>query len=396
MKKLLVITSSFPKWQNDTEGTFVKELSSRLTKVFDVHVLAPYSENSLTYEVMGGLNVYRFKYWFNRNLLTDGAVMANLKRNKNFYFQIFPLFLFQFISLARLIKKQNIKIVHAHWLVPQALTCVIYKKICNPKIKILATVHGSDINKLKHLFKGRLIKYILKNIDELTVVSNAIKQDVLKIGYSKNISVYPMGVDTDLFSPYKKINNFKHKLNIQGLIILFVGGIIEAKGLRNLITAIPEIIDVNPSAKFIIVGEGNLKQEMIGLCKKLNIDDNVVFTGKVPNEELPEYYNLADLFILPSYSEGFGLVYAEAMSCETLTIASPLPQVKDIIKDNETGFFLEENTPEKIAEKINFILENLNDFEPIKKKAREYVVNHFDWKIVTKNYMKLIDELITK
>ena len=128
--------------------------------------------------------------------------------------------------------------------------------------------------------------------------------------------------------------------------------------------------------------------EMIELTKKLGIIKNIIFIGALSHEELSEYYATADLFILPSFSEGFGLVIIEAMSSGTLVAVSDLPAIHDIVKEGETGFFFDEISATAISRKIKYIMLNLHNFDDVKCRGREYVVKNFDWEIVKNNYLK--------
>lgn len=393
MEKLLVLTSSFPKDEKDTDGNFVKVLSHRLSNDFEVHVLVPYSHNSLSFELLNQLNIHRYKYWFGKKLLGDGKIMANLKHNKLFYLQVIPFIFYQILALRKIVKENSIKLIHAHWLIPQTFVSVVYKKFFNKKIKILATIHGGDINSFKDVLGGRLLKFVLNNIDELSVVSESIKKDVLKLGFKKKIYVFPMGVDTNLFSPVKINQDLKLKYNIDGFFLLFVGAVIYQKGINHLIKAMKLIVEKYSNTKLVVVGDGNLLPKMKLLTKELNIEKNIIFIGKIPNNELPQYFATSDLFILPSYSEGFGLVYAEAMSCETIALASNLESVHDIITHEETGFFLNEITSKCISENVISIIEKQKDLEIMKVKARNHIITNFDWEIVANNYSKLLNKI---
>lgn len=393
--KILITTSSYPKWENETSGVFVEELCKRLTDSFDVFVLTPYSHNSLTLENRNNLNVTRYKYWIGKKLLGDGEIMANLKQNKLMYFQILPFMLLQLINIYKIVKKQKINIIHAHWLIPQALMAVIYKKLFNRRISILATIHGGDINNFNGFLGRLLIKYILKNIDSLTVVSEAIKQKILVLDFKKEIYVYPMGVDTELFSPDKKDESIRKKFNIAGNFLLFVGSINERKGIRHLIEAMPLILKKFPGTKLLVVGDGNLKNEMVELLRTLDVSDNVIFTGAIPHNDLPPYFATADVFVLPSFSEGFGLVVAEALSSATIVITSDLKPINDIIIENKTGFYFQTIDKISISDKIIEVLNNLSNIEHIKKEGRTHIVNNFDWESVTNKYLKLFNKLLS-
>ncbi len=392
--KILITTSSFPINDKDSDGIFVNKLAMCFIDDCETFILAPYAIGYQRKETRNNINILRYKYWVGKKLLGDGEIMANLKQNKWMYLQVFPFLLFQFFAIFKTVKKEKIQVIHAHWLIPQAFLAVLYKKIFNKKIKILGTIHGGDINIFGGFFGKKILRFIFNNIDELTVVSNAIKKTVLDLGYEKEVYVYPMGVDTVLFSPDKKEPKIKEKYNIKGNFILFVGGIIYRKGIDLLIKAMPAVIVKYPDTKLIAVGSGNIEKQMIDLCEKLNVTDNVIFTGKIMHANLPAYFATADIFILPSQSEGFGLVVAEAISAGTLTIATNIRPVNDIIIEGKTGFYLPELSSKAIAEKVIDIINTKNKYNGIKLEGRKHIVQNFDWKIVANNYINLFNKLI--
>jgi len=394
--KILVITSSYPKFKGDVNGNFVYELSVRLIHDFDIFVLAPEYNGSLSFEIIDGIKIYRHKQFFLKNIeLAYGSDILAKTRKNYFYLFIIPFYIFyQFISLSRIIKKEKIQLIHAHWLIPQALIAVLYKNYINSNIKIICTAHGADINSFNNVIGNWLKKYTIKRLDEFTVVSNALKSKVIEIGYTKKVFVFPMGVDTNLFAPSKKDEKIRKKYNISGYFLLFVGGLIERKGIRYLIQAMPLIISKFTDAKLVVIGEGNLKHEMIKLARTLNISENILFLGFLPHDELPAYFATADIFILPSLSEGFGLVVSEAISSGTLTIASNLRPINDIIIENKTGFYLDSNNPVGISKKIIEVIEKQDHFTNLRSAGREHIKNNFDWGIVSRNYKGLLNKLV--
>lgn len=385
--KVLVLTSSFD---------FVYELATKLTNEYEIFFLAPAQRGSLSFEISDDIKIYRHKQFFinNIDLAYGNGIYENLNKNKLKYLMLPFYFFFQILMLKKIIKQEKIKVVHAHWILPNALIAVLCKKIFRSDFKILATIHGSDFWGFNNKTGNLLKKYALKNIDSLTVVSNAIKKSLIENGYKKEVYVYPMGLDTTLFSPTKRDQKLREDLKMKGLFLLFVGRIVEQKGIRLLIQSMPTVIKEFPDAKLVVIGDGNLRNGMEELTRELKIAENVIFTGSLSHAELPRYFASADLFIMPSFSEGFGLVIIEAMSCKTIAVTTNLEVVHDIISDNKTGFFFEKISKQAIAEKITYILQNKKNFENIREKGRQSVIEKFDWDIVRNNYSGLINKLI--
>lgn len=393
-KKLLVLTSTFPRWENDTVPPFVYELSKRLTDDFDVHVLAPHYPEAKTFEIMENMKVYRFRYFITKyeKLAGNTAIFPTLNKNKLFYFQV-PFFLIgELLALYKLTRKIKLHVIHAHWIIPQGLIAYINKKLTG--FDYVVTSHGGDIFGLQGKTFTTIKKSTLQNAKSITVVSNAIKKEILeKIDSNLKIGVIPMGVDSKLFNPNKKDNSIKEKYNINGPFLLFVGRLTEKKGVKYLIEAMPKIIEKNPKTKLMIIGSGELENELKDLSEKLNVEKNIIFTGPIPNNELPRYYATADIFIGPSIitkegdREGLPVSVMEAIASGCTVIATDLEGNKDLIENGENGFLVNEKDSRDIAKKIiNLIKKPIKDKNNIRKK----LINKFDWKIIKEKYGEVL------
>tara|TARA_B110001452_G_C15235355_1_gene427726 strand:- start:1149 stop:2369 length:1221 start_codon:yes stop_codon:yes gene_type:complete len=399
-EKILVLASSFPRWANDSSvggGAFIVKLSEGFLSRFSVYILAPGDKNSKSYEELFGFKVFRHKQFFfgNPKIAFGSGILPNIKKNKLLFFLIPFYLLLEFVELKKIIKSEKIKIIHAHWILPQGLVAVFYKKYFNPKIKILATINGSDFWGFNNFIGRYLKKYVLKNIDELTVPNSDIKIGVKNLGYLKKTHVFPMGIDTNFFIPEKKEFNIKKTLGINGPFLLFVGTLVEEKGIRFLVESMSKISDKYPRVVLLIIGQGNLKKEMLELVKKNNLDKNIQFVNDYINyEDLPKYFATCDIFILPSLTEGFPMAFMEAISCETYTIVSEIPVFKTLLKEHEISFLVKTRSPDDISCKVIDILNNFENYNLIKKKARKYVVKNHDWKVVQENYLNIALSMI--
>jgi len=394
--KLLSITSTFPKWDGDTSPPFVYELNKRLADNFEIHTLAPYSKGSKKYEFKENMYIHRFNYWPFKTKLADGAIMPSIKKNKLLALQI-PIFLFlEFLNILRLIRKEKIEVIHAHWIIPHGLLAVIYKKLFNKKIKIVTTSHGGDVFGLKKL--SSLKRWVANNCDYLTVVSNAIREEFLKIGFINldKVRVIPMGVDLSKFSPANLDDSIKKKYGINGHFILFVGRLSEKKGVKYLVGAMPDIVKEHKDCKLLIVGDGEEREEIRKQISSLNMQDNIIMAGAIKNSDLPAYYATADIFVGPSIiakdgdREGFGLVFVEAIGSGCITIATDLPAISDIIEDKKNGFIVPQEDSSEISRMCNILLHDNNLSVSIREYGLKTIRSKFDWKMISNNYVKIL------
>lgn len=397
MKTVLVLASTFPRWKNDTTPPFVLELEKRLAKKFSIFVLAPHYPGAKKKETMEGLQVLRFQYFWPelwQKLCYDGGILPNLKKNKLLLFEAFTFLLFEFVAAAKLIRREHITLIHAHWIIPQGIIALLLYKLF--RVPYIVTTHGGDIYGLQNGLLMRMKKQVLQNAKTITVVSTAIKDEIhKKISKDLAIEVISMGVDTKLFHPDKYDKTIKKKYDIDGPFLLFVGRLAEKKGARYLIEAMPDVIKTFPKAKLLIVGEGTLHPELEALVRELNLSDNIIFTGPIANKDLPQYYATANIFIGPSITtkdgdtEGLGLTFIEASLSGSIPIGTHVGGISDVIKNTKTGFLMEEKNPHQISNIIIRLLRNTTLMKELQQNARNYCLKTFDWGIVQKKYAEV-------
>jgi glycosyltransferase involved in cell wall biosynthesis len=395
---ILVLASTFPRWKNDTEPRFVYDLCKKITDEFHVIVLAPHCRNSKKYELFDDLEVYRYQYApkILENLAYEGGINASLKKNK-LNWLILPFFLVsQIFSIYRLINKYSIQGIHAHWLLPQGILALLARSLTRQRPKILCTSHGADLYSLNDPLSKKIKKYVINNVEALTVVSSAMQDDINTISpyFKKNIIVAPMGADlTTLFYPINSVTRNPFQL-------LFVGRLVEKKGIIFLLKAIYNIKTKYPNIRLNIAGTGPEEKKLKSLTKSLKIQTHVTFLGRLSHEQLVSQYRMSIMSIFPFIQakdgdiEGLGLVMIEAMGCECPVIASNIPAVKDVIIDNKNGILIKPASEKSIEEKIIYLLSNPNKAKNIAKNGREFVLDHFSWESSSQNYRELLRSIL--
>jgi len=399
MTKVLVLATTFPRWKNDTEPGFVYELSKLLSKNHSIVVLAPHHYKAKKYEKVGNITVYRFPYFFEhyQRLCYDGGIHENIKKSFLAKLQVFILPVFEFFAILRIIKKEKIDFIHAHWIIPNGLLAAVIKIL--RKKPFIVTAHAGDIFPLHFLPLRLLARFTLRSSSAITVNSMATKKTVLSVA-NMPTQVIPMGVHISLFSPGKKSSSLKKKLKVSGPMILSVGRLAEKKGLRYLISAMPSIISRFPQTKLVIIGEGPHLDRLKKLVLSLNLPNNVLFLGKIQNKVLPQYYATADVFVLPSIvtksgdTEGLGVVLLEAMASGTPVVGSNVGGIPDVIKDKVTGLLVPQMSPAALSAAVIKLLNNKKLSSSLVKNAQKHVKEHFAWPVVAKKFEKIYHSML--
>lgn len=394
---ILITTTSFPRWEGDLEGggNFVLSLCKELQKQFNVSVLTPYVKGTATNNRIEGIDIYRYKFLFCRsgNLINKSGIAETLSQQKWKFLFVPFLLIAQLFAIKKICEKKQCKVINAHWLVPQGFIAGLYKKFFNKDIKIVSTSHGSDLNMSFGRIGNKLLQFIAKQTDRLTVVSNELKEKAKKAGFRNDIAVIHMGIDINRFRPHQDSETLRKRLGISNGMLLFVGFFNEVKGIEYIIEAMPEILAQKPDTKLVLVGDGVLKAKLRQSIEEKKLTNHVTFTGFIKQDELPRYYSAADIVLMPSLSEGSPVVLPEALSCGATVITSDLPVYRQHIKDGETGFIVTRKSAKEISQKVLHILRNPQLSEKIKNNARRYVEKRFDWKIIGDKYADVIKSL---
>lgn len=379
--KILVTASTFPRWINDTEPRFILDLCIAMKRYFEVTVLVPSCPEAKDIEVMEGINVIRYHYfpihkW--ETLCYPGAILPRIKEKKVRIFLVPFLFLGLWIKMTKIIK--DFDIIHAHWLIPQGIVQSFFEK------PYIVTGHGGDVTSLnKGLIKKLKIKS-LRNAAKVTVVSNALKEEIHKLVPESEIYVRSMGCNVNEFSPQYKVHDYFQQGNKK--VVLFVGRLAEKKGVTYLIDAMKTV-----DAKLVIVGKGNLEVELKEQAKEQG--DKIVFLGPKTHQELKEIYASADVFAAPSITakdgdkEGFGLVFLEAMASGLPVVGSNSGGIPEVVIDGQNGLLTEEKNASDIANKLNILLNDSKMYEKIKEGALD-TARKYDYAIIGQEYAELI------
>jgi glycosyltransferase involved in cell wall biosynthesis len=400
-RTLLVVTTTFPRWQNDAAPPFVYELSRRLTDRFDVTVHTPHYPSAKTREQLENISVNRFRYFFGKyeKLAGQTAIIPTLRQNKA-YFLLIPFFLIaQFTSLFLLIRKVKPDVIHAHWLIPTGFLAVLCSRL-TLKSPVLITCHGADVFGLRGRFFATIKRWTLKNVHGVSAVSSALKCELVNLGGStRKIEVLPMGVCPETFNPAKYSADLAERLKIKGTFLLFVGRLTEKKGVRYLLEAIKILDKRQLPLTLVIVGHGEQALWLHDYSRRLGIEQMVRFAGAIPNEALPPYYATADIFIGPSIQtsggdrEGFGLTFVEAAFSGCILVGSDIGGTADIFECCRPSFLAEPENAQDLAVKIGSAIEIAGKNRDEASLCRDALIARFEWNEISSRYKSLLNNL---
>ncbi|MCL0059460.1 glycosyltransferase family 4 protein [Dehalococcoidia bacterium] len=191
------------------------------------------------------------------------------------------------------------------------------------------------------------------------------------------------------FDKFKVTKTFDERIDLIG----YIGRLSEEKGVLNFVKAIPEISKRKSHLEFLIGGDGQLRDGIKEYFGNENLNDKVKLAGWISHDELPNYMNELKLLVLPSHTEGLPNIMLEAMACGTPVLATPVGAIPDVIKDGETGFIMENNSPECIAENVIRALNHLN-LGQTAQNARALVEREYTYEKAVEGYRNILEELL--
>lgn len=317
----------------------------------------------------------------------------------------------------KLIKKNNYDLTHSFFTLPCGFLSLAYHRLY--KLPYIVSLRGADVPGYSDRFPliyallTPLIQHIWKKADAVISNSQGLKELALKTNAGQEIGIIYNGIDIKQFKPSHETYNIKHATALAGsrysgktgdtehiayniehearnrnFKIICISRLTRRKGINYLIEAMEKLVQKHPDLSLQIVGEGDAKAELEEQSQRANLGSKVEFKGRIPHEKLPEIYNSADVFVLPSLNEGMSNTMLEALSSGLPMIATDTGGSKELVRDGENGFIVKMKDPADIALKIEKLITNPELARSMGEKSRE-LAESMSWSSVARSYYEL-------
>ena len=272
----------------------------------------------------------------------------------------------------------------------------------NKKIPYLLTLQSGDSDEFlrkRTWFWSYWYKRIYRKAKLTQVISKFLGIRSRKMGNKGEIVLVPNGVDLNIFKPRLSEEdkfNLKKELNIdkEDIVLITTSRLALKNGINDLIKSINFLLyKIGLKIKLIILGTGPDESKLKSLTERLGVSEAVLFLGYKEYKELPRYVEMADIFIRPSLSEGFGNSFVEAMAVNTPIIGTEIGGIPDFLINKETGLFCKVEDHISIAKAVEKYINNKELYERIQKKGRELVLEKYSWDIVAKKMDKVFNKM---
>ncbi len=290
--------------------------------------------------------------------------------------------------LKNIIKHFKPDILHAHYATSYGLVGALSG--FHPYV---ISCWGTDVMKFpqKNFIAKSILKYNFKSADEICATSNTIKDYVAKVT-NKPVTVIPFGVNVDEFKP-KEVKSLFDESDF------VIGSIKPLEPLYNndvLIESFNSLVKKYDHLKLLIIGEGSEEARLKQMCTQLKIEEKVKFTGRIPFNQISNYFNMIHVLANLSEYESFGVSVIEAMACEKPVIVTNVGGLKEVVTDDSVGIKVEVRNTEATSAALEQLILNTAMCKTIGKNAREHVLKLYNWESNLHEMIKVYEELINK
>ena len=388
--KVCFLTTSFPRFQGDYASVFIHDLAAEMTKGNTaVYVVTPSEAGLPPGERMGNIQVSRFTYFWPKRwqrIAYLGGIPYNLRHYRLAWLQM-PLFLLIFM-VKGLSAGRQCDLYHAHWIFSGLVGLLLSYFTGKP---VVLTVHGSDVNvAAKNPLLRWMRRFVTMRVDKIIAVSDSLVEKLRDLDVpNERIALISNGVDVSIFPTSFLDNDFCFRL-------LWVGRMSPEKGLSFLLTALAEIVVRFPQTQLTLVGDGPLRAGLERLADDLGLNDHVCFTGFAAHEAVSLYLRGADLFVLPSLSEGLPLVVLEAMSAGKPVVATAVGGVPSLVVSEGThknGLLVPAEDVQALVEAITVVFTHPEKALQMGRNGRQLVEAQYTWTAVAQQTIQVYHEV---
>jgi phosphatidylinositol alpha-1,6-mannosyltransferase len=378
MKSLLIAHSYLPRVGG--RELYLHHVFSRFSAT-DLVVLTPYEEGFQSFDRESPVKIVRMErerlFWFLRG-----------RRGR----------LSWFAFLAHLCWREGIDIVHASLAISDGMSGWLLKRVLGKPYIVYTFGKELTLQPGDELKRKRLMQ-VFDQADRVVTISDYTRDQLLSLGVpATRIAKITPGVDTRRFYPDEAAGlaiRARYHLGDRP-VILTIGRLAPHKGHDVVIGALPLVLSQIPNVVYLIGGKGPTLESLKALAQERAVSDHVIFAGYVPDEELPAFYNAADLFVMPSRQmleagewEGFGIVYLEANACGKPVIGGRSGGTEDAVVNGQSGYLVDPESPEAVAEKILGLLQNPVRAQRMGEFGRRWVKQHLSWEQAAEQNLSL-------
>ncbi|MBM4762102.1 N-acetyl-alpha-D-glucosaminyl L-malate synthase BshA [Bacillus sp. B15-48] len=330
---------------------------------------------------------------FRLNRMFDNIYFHQVEVNQYSVFQYAPYDIALASKMAEVAVAENLDILHVHYAIPHAVCAILAKEMSGRNLKIVTTLHGTDITVLGYDSSlSEAIRFGIEKSDAVTAVSNSlVSQTYELIKPKKEIHCVYNFIDSREFK--KGFSNLRqyYRIGQEEKIIIHVSNLRAVKRVPDVVRAFAKISD-KISSKLLLIGDGPEMKVVLNLIDELKIRDKVLLLGK--QENLEELYTISDLMLLLSEKESFGLSALEAMACGVPCIGTNIGGIPEVITHGENGFVCNVGDVDDVADKAYTLLTDSKLHKRFSKNSLQTAQGKFSSKKIVAQYEEIYERVL--
>lgn len=315
-------------------------------------------------------------------------------------------------KIAQLVQTRDVDIIHAHSPSLCGLPALNVAKRYKMPIVYEVRAFWEDAAVDRKRFTEKSLKYkistkieqrLFDRADAVVAICEGLRKEIANRTSKSNLFVVPNGVDCSHFKPRQKTRSLIDKYGLHGKVVVgFIGSFFTFEGLADLIKSVPSVINEKKDVAFLFVGAGVEDKKVRAQAEKFDVlGKSIVFTGRVPHDDVQDYYSIIDILVYPRISKRITelvtpLKPLEAMAMEKAVLVSNVGGLLELVKEEQTGFVFNAGDVNDLAMKLVYMVKNQGLCQKIGRQARRQIVVDRDWSVIVRHYLEIYAKLLSR
>lgn len=403
--KIAMLTTSYPKWPGETTAPFIEEIAVAVAeRGHEVHVLMPYRADLRRDPVERGVHIHTYTYAPHPDLEVWGYAAALHgdvgMREAALWAAPFALKA-GFRALLDLTASSDFDLIHGHWALPNGPVAALCARV--RRLPLVISLHGSDVFLAERSAPVAWAAWwAATQAGAITACSGDLAARLAALGGpSERMVLVPYGVDAEAFKPgVPGAEALRAQLGLAAdqPVLFTLGRMVYKKGFNVLLDAMPRVLAQHPNAVLVLAGQGDLYRDLTTQAKRLGVAQHVIMPGVVGHDDVPTYFEMADVAVFPSVHDqrgnvdGLPNVLLEAMALGKPIVASRIAGIPQVITHGENGLLVPEGDAPALAAAINRLLDTPEEARRLGAQSRRRVECELRWSDVAARFEAVYEE----
>lgn len=406
--KICMLASSYPKYRGEVTAPFIEEIAAGVAaRGHRVDVVLPRHRDMRRAAVERGVHLHPYHYAPLPALNVWGyaeALAADVEVRGRVYLAAPFALGAGLLAMLRQTRRVPPDLVHAHWVLPNGPVAAL--AAARRGVPLVVSLHGSDIYlPERHRWLRGLAGWTLRRAAVITACSGDLARRSIALGApEERVRVIPYGADRETFRPADPVERQRVRaawgLAEGEVLLLAVGRLVRKKGFEHLLRAMPQVIEEAGPVRLLLVGQGDLYDELQALARALGVQEAVQMPGAIERDRLPAIFRSADLLVVPSVHDeqgnvdGLPNVLLEGMASGVAIVASDVAGIPQVIVPEQTGLLVPEKDEAALAAAIVRLLRDHQTRQRLGRQARQRVEQELNWPAVAASFAAVYEEAL--